>query len=143
MPIYPIGTYLDRTKAGTKADRPKRLFVAHKQGHTGDIGKSTISGWIKTVIRDTYAVVTDEDVPFPTYQNFQAREVRALATSLAFHQHYSVAQVMKAAAWRSSGTFASFYLRDISPSNLVANLGNFVAGQTLVSDVSAPAGSDS
>ena len=89
-----------------------------------------------------YAVVTDEDVPFLTYRNFQAREVRALATSLAFHQHFSVAQVMKAAAWRASGTFASFYLRDISPSDLVANLGNFVAGQTLVSDVSAPVGSD-
>ena len=133
-PVRALRFYLDRTKAGLDPKRPKRLFVAHKVGHSGDIGKTTISGWVKTVIRDAYESVSEEDLPFLTYKNFQAREVRALATSLAFHQHYSLSQVMKAASWRASGTFAAFYLRDISPSNLTTNLGPFVAGQTLVRD---------
>jgi len=36
---------------------------------------------------------------------------------------------MDAALWRSEGTFASFYLRELTPSD---TLGSLVASQTLV-----------
>ena len=49
----------------------------------------------------------------------QARELRAMATSLAFHQHHSLKQVMEAASWRVDSTFASFYLRDLTPAHLL------------------------
>ena len=128
-PVRALRYYLSRTKAGTDPNRPNRLFVAHKVGHVGDISKMTISGWIKAIIREAYKAVEDEDIPHLVYDNFQAREVRAIATSLAFHQHTSITQVMEAAAWRSQSTFASFYFRDMSCTD---NLGEIVAGQTVV-----------
>ena len=42
-----------------------------------------------------------------------------MATSLAFHQHHSLKQVMEAASWRVDSTFASFYLRDLTPAHLL------------------------
>jgi hypothetical protein len=46
----------------------------------------TISGWIKGLIRSAYEKVGNDDMPHLTHTNFQAREFRAMATSLAFHQ---------------------------------------------------------
>ena len=71
--------------------------------------------------------------PHLTSQNVQARELRAMATSLAFHQHHSLKQVMEAASWRVDSTFASFYLRDLTPAHL-RELGPLVAGQSVISD---------
>ena len=119
--------YTDRTKI-RDPDRLKRLFISIKTGHSGDIAKATISGWIKGLIRSAYSNVQDGDLPHLTAPNCQARELRAMATSLAFHQHHSVRQVMEAASWRVDSTFASFYLRDLTPAQL--NLGPLVAGQT-------------
>ena len=92
----------------------------------------TISGWIKALIRSAYEKVESDDVPHLTHRNFQARELRAMATSLAFHQHHSLRQIMQAAAWRSDGTFASFYLRELSPALLDPILGPLVATQMVV-----------
>ena len=64
-----------------------------------DIAKATISGWIKGIIRSAYSEAKSEDIPHLTSQNVQARELRAMATSLAFHQHHSLKQVMEAASW--------------------------------------------
>jgi hypothetical protein len=75
--------YLDRTKAGENPDRFKRLFVSFKPGHKGDLVKVTISGWIKVLIKSAYEKVESDDVPHLTHRNFQARELRAMATSLA------------------------------------------------------------
>ena len=58
------------------------------------------------------------DIPHLTSPNVQARELRAMATSLAFHQHYFFKQVMEAACWRVDSTFASFYFRDLTPAHL-------------------------
>ena len=128
-PVRALLFYCDRTKCSAPG-RPKRLFISFKPGHSGDIVKSTISGWIKGLIRSAYSDVRDEDSPHLTF-NCQARELRAMATSLAFHQHHSVKQVMDAASWRVDSTFASFYLRDLTSAHL--RMGPVVAGQTVVS----------
>lgn len=128
-PIRALRFYMDRTKVGADRDRVKRLFISYKPGHTKDLAKGTVSHWIKSTIRAAYEAVKDDDLPHLAYRNFQAREVRAIATSLAFHQNFSLDQVMKAASWRADGTFASFYLRDLVPSG---ELGSLVAGQALV-----------
>jgi hypothetical protein len=123
--------YTDRTKV-CDPDRLKRLFIAFKPGHKGDIVKVTISGWIKGLIRSAYGKVESDDVPHLTHTQFQARELRAMATSLAFHQHHSLRQVMDAASWRADGTFASFYLRDLTPASLDPSVGSLVVAQSVV-----------
>lgn len=124
--------YTHRTKTRDDETRLKRLFISFKPGHKGDIVKQTISGWIKGLIKSAYEKVEGDDVPHLTHQNFQARELRALATSLAFHQHHSLKQIMEAASWRANGTFASFYLRDLSPAQLDTRLGPLVVAQAVV-----------
>ena len=101
----------------------RHLLCAFKLGHIGDISKQTVSGWIRQLIKQAYSAVQDEDIPHLTHTNFQARELRAFAYSLAFHQNYSLKQVMEAASWRNNNTFVSFYLRDLSQMGDVTTAG--------------------
>ena len=130
-PVRALLFYTDRTKV-CDPSRQRRLFIAFKPGHKGDIVKVTISGWIKGLIRSAYGKVDCDDVPHLTHTQFQARELRAMATSLAFHQHHSLRQVMDAASWRADGTFASFYLRDLTPATLDPSVGSLVVAQSVV-----------
>ena len=125
--------YMDRKHRGNDPScRFKRLLSAHKVGHTGDINKQTVSGWVRSVIKQAYLAVEEEDLPHLTYTNFQARELGAFA--LAFHQSYSLKQVMEAASWRNDNTFVFFYLRDISQMGDITSASPFVAGQKVISD---------
>ena len=117
--------------------RSKRLFVSIKPGRQKDIAKATISGWIKGIIRSAYSEAKSEHIPHLTSQNVPTRELRAMVTSLAFHQHHSLKQVMEAASWQVDSTFASLYLRDLTPAHL-CELGPLVAGQSVISDRLGP-----
>ena len=100
----------------------------------GDISKQTVSVWIRHLIKPAYSEVQDEDIPHLTHTNFQARELRAFASSLVIHQNYSLKQYMymEAASWRNNNMFVSFYLRDLSAGD-VTTTGPFVAGQHVFS----------
>ena len=95
LPERALRYYLSRTNISDPG-RSKRLFVSIKPGRQKDIAKATISGWIKGIIRSAYSEAQIEDVPHLTSQNVQARELRPMA----FHQHHSLKQVMKAACFR-------------------------------------------
>ena len=114
-PVRALRYYLKLKHKGLDPNnRFRRLLCAFKLGHIGDISKQTVSGWIRQLFKQAYSAVQDEDIPHLTHTNFQARELRAFASSLAFHQNYSLKQVMEAASWRNNNTFVSFYLRDLS-----------------------------
>ena len=133
-PVRALRYYLKlRHKGQDPNNRFRRLLCAFKLGHTGDISKQTVSGWIRQLIKQAYSAVQDEDIPHLTHTNFQARELRAFASSLGFHQNYSLKQVMEAASWRNNNTFVSFYLRDLSQIGDVTTTGPFVAGQQVIS----------
>jgi len=89
-PVRALRYYTRRTKVGVDQERFKKLFITYKPGHVGDIVKTAISGCIKTTIRSAYSSVRDEDLPHLTNHQLQARELRAMGTSLAFHQHNSL-----------------------------------------------------
>ena len=44
----------------------------------------------------------DEEIPHLTHTNFQARELRAIASYLAFHHNYSLKRVIGMATWRNN-----------------------------------------
>ena len=88
-PVRALRYYLKLKHKGQDLNnRFCRLLCAFKLGHTGDISKQTVSGWIRQLIKQAYSAVQDEDIPHLTHTNFQARELRAFASSLAFHQNY-------------------------------------------------------
>ena len=72
--------------------------VHTKWFNTGDISKQTVSGWVGSVFKQAYLAVKGENLPHLTYTNFQVRDLRAFDSSLAFHQSYSLKQVMEAAS---------------------------------------------
>jgi hypothetical protein len=94
--------------------------------------KQIVAGWMKATIREVYSEIDENDIPLTSF-SLQVRELRAMATSLAFHQTYSLAQVMSAAQWRSQGTFAQFYYRDCPLSqDGLQSIGPVIAAQTVV-----------
>ena len=105
-----------------------RLFLPIKGKQ--DISKSSISRWISYTIKLAYRKLTNRDFPF---LKIKAREVRALCSSWAFFDKVPLNEILKAAVWNQSSTFAKFYLRDMSQQlqNLY-HLGPVVVAQKVV-----------
>ena len=108
-PVRALRYYLKlKYKGQDLNNRFRRLLCAFKLGHTGDISKQTVSGWIRQLIKQAYSAVSGWGHPSPNPHQLQAREFRAFASSLAFHQNYSLKQVMETASWRNNNTFVHF-----------------------------------
>ena len=109
-PVRALRIYLNRTD-GIRSDKQKKLFIAFKAGHSQDIHRNTISGWIKK------AIVTAHDIASPDTQQLyrvKAHEVRALSTSWAFLRNISLDHIMHAGTWKHHTTFTSYYLKDLT-----------------------------
>ena len=107
-PVRSLRTYLDRTT--THRLNKRRLFISLNKRYNQDIAKGTISRWIKSTIKLAFS-----QTKTPLHTNtVRAHEVRAIATSLAFSRGASLVDILRSAYWRSTTTFVSFYLRDVS-----------------------------
>ena len=105
-----------------------RLFLPIKGKQ--DISKSSISRWISYTIKLAYRKLTNRDFPF---LEIKAHEVRALSSSWAFFDKVPLNEILKAAVWNQSSTFAKFYLRDMSQQlQNLHHLGPVVVAQKLV-----------
>ena len=86
-----------------------RLFLPIKGNH--DISKASVSRWVAYTIKLAYRKLTQRDISF---LKIKAHEVMALLSSWAFFDKVLLNEILKAAVWNQSSTFAKFYLRDIS-----------------------------
>ena len=134
-PVRAVKIYLKRTKS-IRGNRT-RLFIPTKGNH--DINKSTISSWVKFTIKKAYKSISNRHIPL---FKPRAHELRALSASWAYFNFIPLDEVIKAAVWSSSSTFAKFYLRDfqVQQANL-RDLGSLVVAQKVVrgTDVPVPA----
>ena len=108
-PVRAVRHYLRKTKE-LRGDR-KRLFIAFKKGHKGDIVKNTISGWLKKVVILCYEL-SSKDVR--DFHGVKAHQVRALSASWALHKNCSMDKILAACSWKSHTTFTSYYLKDMT-----------------------------
>ncbi|XP_076049118.1 uncharacterized protein LOC143029868 [Oratosquilla oratoria] len=123
-PVRAIRTYLKRTKH-LRPDLP-RLFVSTR-GTPKPVTKTSISYWIKEVIRRAYASSPTD------YPGAKAHDLRAIGPSLVFRKNRSVNQVLQAGIWKSQTTFTSFYLKDVMWESLgTFSLGPIVAAQEVL-----------
>ena len=125
-PVRAVKIYLKRTKS-IRGNRT-RLFIPTKGNH--DINKSTISSWVKFTIKKAYKSISNRHIPL---FKPRAHELRALSASWAYFNFIPLDEVIKAAVWSSSSTFAKFYLRDfqVQQANL-RDLGSLVVAQKVV-----------
>ena len=103
-----------------------------------DISKDTISRWISYTIKLAYRKLTKRDISF---LKIKANEVRALSSSWAFFDKVPLNDILQAAVWNRSSTFARFYLRDMSQqAENLQNLGPiFMVAQEVVGGQQNPA----
>ena len=127
-PIRCLKSYLKRTKH-LRSHSKKCLFVSPLESKKSDISVSSISRWIKNVIREAYCSPEVTGQP----DNVRAHEVRAWATSLAWANNTSLKDLMEAAYWFGRPTFFQFYLRDVSHKKLDGSRGiSLVAAQQIL-----------
>ena len=129
-PVRALKFYLDRVK--TLRGSRKRLFIPLKGQH--DISAASISRWIASTIRASYSQLSNVDLSF---LRIRPHELRALSTSWAFINYTPLDDILRAAYWRNSSTFSSFYLRSFSSQqDNLFSLGPVVASQSVISSAS-------
>ena len=108
-PVRALKAYLVRTKE-LRGPHNRRLFVAPRDP-TRPASKNAISHFIRNLIKEAHVVLNSDLLPV---LKAKPHEVRAVATSIAFHQNMSLEAVMNTAQWRCRSVFASHYLKDVS-----------------------------
>ena len=126
-PVRALKFYLERSK-GSRLSR-KRLFIPVKG--KGDISPATISRWIRMAVLRAYGDLSDVNL---TFLKIKAHEVRALATSWAYHNRIPSEDILQAASWLNHSTFSNFYLRSLSSQEEgLFRLGPLVSAQRVIS----------
>ena len=105
-----------------------RLFLSIKGNQ--DISKASVSRWVSYTFKLAYRRLDHRDISF---LKIKAHEVRVLSSSWVFFDKVPLYEIIKAAVWNQSSTFAKFYLRDMSQqaANL-QTLGPIVVAQKVV-----------
>ena len=125
-PVRALKFYLKMTSSYRQ--NRTRLFLPIKGNK--DISKDTISRWISYTVKLAYRKLTKRDISF---LQIKAHEVRALSSSWAFFDKVPLNDILQAAVWNSSSTFAKFYLRDMSQqAQNLQSLGPIVVAQKVV-----------
>ena len=125
-PVRALKFYLKMTSSYRQ--NRTRLFLPIKGNK--DISKDTISRWISYTVKLVYRKLTKRDISF---LKIKAHEVRALSSSWAFFDKVPLNDILQAAVWNSSSTFAKFYLRDMSQqAQNLQSLGPIVVAQKVV-----------
>ena len=76
----------------------------------GEVKKSTVSSWLKSVI--SYAYEHSEEV---LSGSVSGHDVRRMSTSCSFAAGTRLKDILEAAEWKKSTTFTCHYLKDIEP----------------------------
>ena len=125
-PVRALKFYLKMTSSYRQ--NRTRLFLPIKGNK--DISKDTISRWISYTVKLAYRKLAKRDISF---LKIKAHEVRALSSSWAFFDKVPLNDILQAAVWNSSSTFAKFYLRDMSQqAQNLQSLGPIVVAQKVV-----------
>ena len=132
-PVRSLKFYLKMTSS--YCQNRTRLFLPIKGNQ--DISKDTISRWISDTIKLAYRKLTKQDISF---LKIKAHESRALSSSWAFFDKVPLSDILQAAVWNRSSTFARFYLRDMSQqAENLQSLGPIVVAQKVVGGQQHPA----
>ncbi len=127
-PVRALKIYIDKTK--DIRNGRKKLFIAYKTGHTGEICAATISSWLKKLVRESHDNMSAKT---GTLLEVKAHQVRKMASSWALMGGASVNSILMACHWKNHNTFSQFYLQDITwTQGEFMTLGPFVAAQHIV-----------
>jgi integrase len=128
-PVRCLKHYLKRTKG--LAGKRKLLFLGTQANRKTDIGKSTLSSWVKNLIKYCYNNPTDRVAELT---GFRTHDIRGIGTTLVYKGTPNMEDLLTAGTWKSDNTFLSHYLKDlseVSAANLI-RIGPIVAARKVV-----------
>ena len=129
-PVRALHHYIKRT-AESRRDHTA-MFMCHAQGKRHKpASKMTMSRWVTDTIK--YAYSQDHTQSNRGMVSARVHDLRGKANSLAFYEGATLQQIMFAGFWKSSTSFTSHYLKDMSTDvQGLHRLGHFVAAQKVI-----------
>lgn len=106
-PVRSLKLYLERKKQ--LRGNTESLWCSVKDPSRA-ISKNAQAFFIKDIIKEAHLSCKEEHLQL---LRVNAHEVRAIATSLAFHKSWSLQSIVDSTYWRCNSVFASHYLRDV------------------------------
>ena len=91
-------TYIERSKPWRKDQQKGQLLLSFVKPHN-EVKKSTISGWLKEVLKQSRINV----------EHFKAHLARSASSSKAQMSELPVEQILKRGNWSSKSTWQKFY----------------------------------
>ncbi len=130
MKLCPLRALKAYDKWARKVSKNRKRFWISAQGRHQPVVKSTISSWVKKLIKDSHL---DAALPEMAVGTCRVHELQSIAAYLSMQATFSLETILCAAQWASSSTFTTHYLRDISglQGELMA-IGPIVSGTQLI-----------
>ena len=97
-----LDTYIERSKAWRQDQQKGQLLLSFVKPHN-EVVKSTISGWIKEVLKQSEINV----------EHFKAHSTRSASSSKVQMSGLPVEQILKRGNWSSKSTWQKFYNKNI------------------------------
>ena len=97
-----LDTYIERSKAWRQDQQKGQLLLSFVKPHN-EVVKSTISGWIKEVLKQSEINV----------EHFKAHSTRSASSSKVQMSGLPVEQILKRGNWSSKSTWQKFYIKNI------------------------------
>ena len=120
-PVRAVKSYVARTNSFRHGRN--KLFISFQQKRLSNISNTTLSLWVKELVRLVYSESgADELVTF----RISAHQVRHIAMSLAATSLVPLESLIRAGMWTNPNTFLAYYLSEAS--ELVAQAGRFRLG---------------
>ena len=127
-PVRSLRRYEEVVATVRKKGHP--FFLPYSEQARGKVTATTISTWIKSVIRDAHGALGAADIKLA---GRTAHEVRALAASWADFNNVPLHEILSTCNWSSATVFSSCYYRDMSSvSEAMAAVGNVVTAGRIV-----------
>ena len=129
-PVRAVRIYVARTNRYRHGRN--RLFLSYQMSRTTNITTSTLSLWVKLLVRSVY---TESGAESRDIYKISAHQLRHVAMSLASRTGSSLESIIRAGMWTNPNTFISYYLSQVT--EVVAQttrfrIGPIIAGQSVV-----------
>lgn len=108
-PVRAIKMYIKRSRSFRRGRN--RLFMSYQRNRSSDISVTTLSNWVKYLVKCVYQ---ESNVVDQVRYKITAHQLRHVAMSLACRGSVPMETLIRAGMWTKPTSFLSFYLADAS-----------------------------
>ena len=110
-PVRALRLYMAKTEMRRSKQGQRNLFISINPSRSEEISKSAVSHWLRQLIVEAHTQPSNKSV---SISRGTPHEIRAIASSFAFHHSLGLSDLLQTCTWKSDNVFTSFYLRDVA-----------------------------